>query len=360
MKYFFVFGLLICIFTSYSQVVYNFNDFAEIGETYNYSGDSVFTENVKFDDFAIDEGVWDFSSLTLNNSKIIEFLTPENTSYFGYFPNSNVVSQTENELVYLNLSENKIETLGYYGKLPTNNTEIEGLFKFTNPLTYITFPFTYLSGYNDVGIIEAKFHKNEIPNSQIPAYIDSVKIISTISEVCTVDTFGIIITPIDNYEVVRIRKYDEIENDIYGKSYGYWILINDMVPIEYRFDTLLTYQFYSPVLGAAVMAFENDYQTENIITINYSTDNLSSENYIFETNPFLFPSVAKDMIFLNSEYSENYFLEIYGINGNKLYSNKLNGISELNISFLENGLYFCMLFDSKNKIVSRQKIIVLK
>jgi len=58
--------------------------------------------------------------------------------------------------------------------------------------------------------------------------------------------------------------------------------------------------------------------------------------------------------------SNNYFLEVYDINGKNIKTSSINSNNTIDLSFLNSGLYYIKLFNNSHKQITSQKLVIQK
>lgn len=75
------------------------------------------------------------------------------------------------------------------------------------------------------------------------------------------------------------------------------------------------------------------------------------------TNITIYPNPSKDMIYINGIITENFFANIFDIQGKLILTNKNMQNNSVDISSLANGIYFLEIVDMQTKVRYKKKII---
>ncbi len=302
--------------------------------------------------------LWDFSSLSMFNQRVDTFLSVLSTPlvYIATFNNpfdqehlATVAGTQPNYPSLPNISITEVynfykEATASYAQVGIgakfNNVPLP--VKFDNPDVQLTFPLTY--GEKDS--CDFEFHLN------IPAlgYYGESK-----HRVNYVDGWGTIITPLDTFEVMRIRSEIDVHDTIFADTLGFGFA-NDHKETEYK--------WYADTMGIPVMkitkrtgfggATTAEYIDKYPVPAGVSENNLLGEQLLVAPNP------AIDCISLrfNAENKSEASVKIIDICGKLVYSNCFhvaNGINNqhIDISGFDKGIYFVTLQNGQFSKVSK-------
>ena len=180
-----------------------------------------------------------------------------------------------------------------------------------------------------------------------------------------------IVESIDSIQIDNIyrKRYKLINNSSLPATYTeYWIegmgsntglffpgLYNHLFP-DGPIHKLLCFSYNQTII------YQLNYEL-NCFALNWiGIKKLNEEPYIKLS---IFPNPFYDYCFISINGKHNskktYFIYLYSITGNIIKKTKIceNEIIQFNRDNLENGLYYCILKDSNNIILTNQKIIIL-
>lgn len=95
--------------------------------------------------------------------------------------------------------------------------------------------------------------------------------------------------------------------------------------------------------------------TTDVITVSVSPTGLTEEEQLVK-NLFIYPNPSKDKIIIkiNAVETENFYLRLTNILGKEIMYDKLK--AELDISFLENGIYFLQLCKNDHLLITKKVV----
>lgn len=338
--------------TGFTQITINNNDMPVPNDTFRIST----TINIHSLDPAVAgaNASWDFSILTSNTQTIDTFFSvlssyipvTYNLAYNNFLdPIHKATVATRNFNTSSPFPQVQIsETFNFFKSSSSGyvqvgqGAKINGLpttMKYDVPETFFTFPM-------QLGNIDSSTSKygNTIPSL---GYYGQ-----TIHRINTVDAYGSLTTPYGTFDVMRVKSLIYKQDTMYIDTIlQYGTTINR--PLETQYIWLGDNQG-EPLLQIS--------KINNQFTIRYKDSIFSTSitpEFIFHKSLFAFPVPAKDNIRIISEESFHHLL-IIDILG-KNVKTVLNGFNFIDISDLQKGIYFIHMFDTKNQLISSQKII---
>ncbi len=376
---------------SYSQIIYNYDDYAIENDEFIFSVDTVL-EDVNF--VNLQGGDWDLTGLNENFKDTIFFKSPsEYPELANEFPNANLVlERSDNSLVFLNKTNNKVELLnadfadlGF--NLPPSDIP-EGIFGYTSlsaPLKVLDFPMTYESSFygelNESFALANTFDFLDTLSFEIGGItitgenIDSIRFSISMNSTHTIDDFGNLILPIGQFETIR-KRTERTFNVTFGMGiqiigFFQWIDIpQEMIPnSEY---TVTVYNWYAkgigvPIAKAMVKPELNIEEPQNKeVDLGFSSISYlkllptsSEKTFYVDKNIKIYPNPAREKIFIEKNINAN-LIEIYDIYGKNILRKKINNENFISLSEMTNGIYFYKIFDKKMNKISSSKFLIQK
>ncbi|MBL4578448.1 MAG: T9SS type A sorting domain-containing protein [Flavobacteriales bacterium] len=183
------------------------------------SGDTVMYRGIDFyPDSSIVPGgaglsVWDFSSLVNDDLDTLNFVDPLTTPYFLKFPTSTMCVANKYGYTYFRKTAASLGLVGSALDFIGNGTLLA--VKALPDLTYIPFPSTYLTSFNNSSIINEMLRAEDLNANNF----DSIAIVGTVQTFATFDAYGTMITPFDSMEVIRQKVTEVLNYTVTGKKY---------------------------------------------------------------------------------------------------------------------------------------------
>ena len=271
--------------------------------------------------------LWDYSDLDSCNT-----LPVYATTFFGCSPDmyqstsfdtANIVT---NEYLYFQISP---DIYREFGRNP-----LSYIISTNDPRDILRLPVNYLdsfSDYHSFSVTTPRTGGNTIGTSYVVA-----------------DAWGTLITnAVTLNDVLRIRTYTVTDGsyvDSHGNPY-------------YNHSVSITYSFFSATARCPVLEIQTD-SIENITRIYYQ-DFL---NPVFEstTNPYfkISPNPSTGKFSISNARNEEIEITIYNSVGKKVYktlseSNK----KDIDLTEENNGIYFCVIIDENNSVITKKLII---
>ncbi len=378
---------------SYSQIIYDYDDYAIENDEFIFSVDTVL-EDVNF--VNLQGGDWDLSGLNENFKDTIFFksLSEYGDELANEFPNANLVlERSDNSLVFLNKTNNKVELLNIdFADLGLNLSPSdipEGIFGYTSlsaPLKILDFPMSHGSSFygelNESFSIANTFDFLDTLSFEVVAGItmtgediDSIRFNISMNSTHIIDDFGQIILPTGQFETIRKKteRTFEITFDV-GIEIPYlgfqWIEVpSDVLPGS--IDTIVVYNWYAkgigvPIVKAIVKPELNIEVSQNKVDLEFSSISYlkilptsSEKTFYVDKDIKIYPNPAKEKIFIEKNINAN-SIEIYDIYGKNILREKINNENFISLSEMTNGIYFYKIFDKKMNKLSSSKFLIQK
>lgn len=221
--------------------------------------------------------------------------------------------------------------------------------QFTNTIEIMHFPFSYGNSYTDnfSGYTYAAFLGG------------TLNVTGTLT--VTADGQGTLILPTNptptNFSVLRIK--NQINMNIAGT--GTLSTVTGTVQST-------NYQFFKTGTKAPILSY--DYQTTNIpafginnqksFSMDHDASLVLNVNQLSQNNTpyvFVYPNPTTHHLTIHSNLSNSYRIEIFNINGQQIYKDKLNSEEyTIDTQFWSNGMYIIQFTDETNKSFSSKFI----
>jgi len=328
-KILFLTTTILCAVSAFSQVTLNLSDLPKAWEKYMYARDTSFSSSVSAGAGGTNQ-VWDYSTLfSANEYDTIKYSRAKDNAKYSQYPNATLVSYST-----LGKSESfmKIDATGSWSYF-ANPLDTTG----TSPIIQLhtmNLPMTYGGKVDDSFKLVQTIAVDTIP------FLDSIRIsVSNISHTF-IDGWGQLKLPNKTYSnCLRMKVWNDqvVKIEIHSPFTKKWSAAPFAPPSN---GANPQYLFWSPGEGDKVLQMNADsnnniqraeYREGAVLGLN-AVANISSNN--------VYPNPGTNIIYVNCE--ENQQLNIYNAEGKQvLYNTKLlKGINTINISNLENGIYF--------------------
>ena len=190
-RYLLLFSLLLFAATQLrAQITLTANDYLQIGDVIFQATDSA---SVVTPGTAGANQVWDFSSLTANDTARIEGVDPSTTPFADSFPTANLATliqlQGDTAYTFQRITDDRLDLLGLgisllIEEMP-NTTPTEEIIRYTVPRTQAEFPLTFGSTFTTNSELE---YSVEDPDGTI-----TIKEVAT--RTSTIDAWGTVVLP---------------------------------------------------------------------------------------------------------------------------------------------------------------------
>lgn len=338
--------------TAYSQITITSSDVPSAG-TFSIEAIDTTVTTVSLSTGA--NQTWNYSTWQNQKQDTTSFVNPQTLSGYSDFPGSNLAINSANiggadGDIFLSNSSNELDILGFYANFGMGQMAIQ----LTPAQKFLSFPTTYQSTFNGTSKFVLQFA------GQPPA--DSVKVISTIIYSSDIDGWGTITTPsYSNVNSLR-QKYTEINIDsTFIYMFGSWSLDTFSGQPNPKYDTIISYRWWSNTLKGPVAEFQTD-QNGIVGDVKYllSTQVGIIKNSSLNHEVKIFPNPAAEKIYITGLTALSGIV-IFDATG-RLMENSLlkKSNSSINISGFGNGMYFYQVVDISGNALSNGKFAVAR
>lgn len=351
--------LLLCLISNgiISQITYQFEDFASIGD--NYTINTIFYDPFDSVNISHFNDNWDFTNLIIDSVDSIKFVNPIEVEYSDSFPEANLcMIQEDGTLLFLNSNENGVQLLG----AAADFSEIGIPFTYTIEEEFILTKFPLNNGdeyENSTTFTIADTPENigiDMDSLGFPTGVDSVRIAITLSDQSSIDDYGIITLPYGNFDCLKENRTEVFNIGIEVRFLTYWI----PVPHFSISDTTHIYRFLAKEYGYPVVEVFAGID-DMVFAVSYIDDVAIMVNNTANNNEFIiYPNPANNYIHVKIPgNTSDYKINIAEISGRKITSALLNSIeNEIDISKLKSGCYLISIRNSVNDIITGKIFIV--
>ncbi len=373
---FFAFAML-CICTSmHAQITVTNSTFPAVGDTLYYAFDT--NPNVLVFTPPGGNQTWDFSSLKPSFAQQQIFKSPTTGIANADFPGATLLYLNGTVENYLQVTDQEIRALGYYGKDPIG-IGFTAAIRYNPPLVERRSPIQFFDIKAVSSGVFFPFGLDIVPEDilrRFPARPDSLRIRIAISRTDVVDGYGNLIIPDGTYPVLREKRtqYTETRLDAKVSPLG-WLDVTD-VAIQavglsnLGVDTTVTYHFFNDTSKEpiAVVTLNQDQATPRLV--QYKSNRLTTDvKELASESPQIlaFPNPASDRVTLRFNHMKpgRYFLKICNVLGTEV-GREVYEIPEkqfetiLNVSRLQAGTYFYNLIDNQGHTSPSNQLMIVK
>lgn len=321
---------------------------------------------------------WDFSSLTADFAQQLIFQDPQTGTAQANFPSATLLYLNSGVENYLQVSNQAVQFLGYYGADPIG-IGFNVAASYNPPITELRAPINFFDINQISSGLLLPASVSDLPGAivnQLPVRPDSVRIRIAINRLDVVDAWGDVTIPGGTYPVLREKRtqYRETRLDAKVPPLG-WLDITDVAIQSLGLttlgvDTTVTYNFYNNVSKEpiAIVTLANDQATPVLVQYKsnaLTTDVRQLEQENLEFSAFPNPAFGNMNLLFNNINPGRYDLKIYNSLGAEVWSksyqiagNQFN--IEVDISHLETGPYFCRWLDNRGVTLVAKQVIVIK
>ncbi|MFN7115845.1 MAG: T9SS type A sorting domain-containing protein [Saprospiraceae bacterium] len=369
-------GLLGFSMSSQAQITVTNTTFPVLGDTLYYAFDTspdvfVFTPPGGNQN-------WDFSSLTADFTQRQIFTSPSNGTAGADFPGANLLYVNGTVENYLQVTNQEVRLLGYYGADPVG-IGFNAAIRYNPPIVERRAPIQFFDIKPASSGVLFPFHPNVIPDAirqRLPFTPDSLRIRIAINRTDVVDGYGNLTIPGGTYPVLREKRtqYREARLDAKVPPLG-WLDVTD-VAIQAAglsslgVDTTVTYNFFNNTSKEpiAIVTLNSDQATPRLVQYKSNrlrTDVTEVEAASPQVLAFPNPAAGKVQFRLNAVKAGQYRLKLYNVLGIEVFSENLQmpgGQFEMTLDLTkwEAGTYFYNLMDSQGIISATKQLVILK
>lgn len=321
--------------------------------------------------------LWDFSALQIAQTVETAYRPANTGTNASSYPGAELVITGQTGETYFNVTNNKLEALGYSGGDPAG-LGLNVLAKFSPPVSERISPLNFFDITQQTTDLSLPFSTDQLPDSLFagaPFTPDSIRVRLNMQRLDVVDGWGNCIIPGGTYPVLRQKRteYTTTNLDVYLGFLG-WIDISQLGGGGFSdflgTDTTVTYRFLSGTEKEeiAIATMSND--LSEVERVRYKNTGLSDADDIFDApgsaNIQAHPNPAVEFVNFNCSNlpRDNYTLKIYNIVGKVVWKGDyaLNGnkVIYLELDNFNKGTYLYSLSDGKGNIIGTKRLVVLK
>jgi hypothetical protein len=156
---------------------------------------------------------WNFSALVNDGLDTLSFVDPASTPYGWKFPTASMCMANKDGYTYFRKVASRFALVGSALDFIGNETLLP--VKAIPELTFIPFPSTYLTAYNDLATFGEVLAAEDVNANSY----DSLFISGTLQTYVSFDAYGTMITPFDTMNVIRQRINEVLDYTVTGKKY---------------------------------------------------------------------------------------------------------------------------------------------
>ena len=294
---------------------------------------------------------WDYFLLQNDFKDTLTVVKVDETPFVDSFPNAEF-ALTSNFSKY------------FFESLSPEGARIEGLSNF-NPITeqsritrfdFSGYSMPYPLGFGDAYGFDYAFESYfGTQSSIIPINSDTGKVKSNVNIDISVDGFGVLAIPAGSFNALRFKQNSIQTDSVYVlNDSGIWELDQVLV------DSTISYLFFSKNIGSSLLTIST--RSGEVFSVYYLTgliiDGVDEPNN--QDKLVVYPQPAGDFMYVNSTLPKE-FLEIRDVQGRIVLSrNCENNLDAIDVSGLENGVYFLLLRSPEFSIPLLRKIIIAR
>jgi hypothetical protein len=329
---------------------------------------------------------WDFSTLEASQTAINVYQAASAGMNAGAFPGADLVLIGTTGETYFNVTNSKVEAMGYSGDDPAN-FGIDVTVKFAPPLVERRAPtnfFDISSSNSSLGITLP----TDVPPlnaifGNLPVNIDSLRVRVITDRLEVVDGFGNCLIPGGQYPVLRQKRteYRTTAMDVYVNLgfFGNWVDLSTLIGGSggpgglgdfIGTDTTITYRFLSGTEKEeiAVATMTNDLSEVN--SVRFKNIGLSDAEDLVDApgtaGIHAYPNPAVEWVRFDCTNLPNdaYTLKIFNLVGKVVWKENYqlagNRSIRLELEPFRKGTYLYSLSDSKGNIIGTKRLVILK
>lgn len=376
----------LCCISLVAQITVTNATFPQVGDTLRTARDG--NPNIDLQN-AGENITWDFTSL---NGPIFEnvILDPSEGASSSTFPNATLlIGQPPVGETYFATSASTYTSLGFAGQDPIE-IGLDVTFKNEPALVERNAPLDYNDDNISNSDVRVVFAWDDLPSEitdslggGLPITPDSIAIIVETSRQDDVDAWGIVKLPNADFDVLRVRRWNETDTKV--EAYlpifgGLWQDITDVLttvippnPTGGSFlgkDTTLTYRFYNDESKEEIAVITVDPVSETPINATFkATDQTTSIIKLYKNKPNIhaYPNPAIDKVQFDvvNVPRGKYDLSIYNILGVKVWSQEYQFYNsadtiQLDINDFKKGTYLYSLVNKNGKTLATRRLVILR
>lgn len=364
-----------------AQITITAVTFPAVGDTFHYALD-LSPANAGFVTPPGGGQLWDFSNLQYDQTFQTVYLAPNTGAHSSGFPGADLLINGATGESYYNVTNNKVELLGYAGGDPAN-LGVNVLAKFSPPIIDRQSPLNFFDIAQQTTDLSLPFALSSLPDSlvaNIPGanLIDSIRIRINFQRLDVVDAWGDLKIPglAMPAPVLRQKRTEYTTTALDVHSFIGWVPLSGLpgggglLGGFLGTDTTVTYRYLS-----------DTYKTEMaVVTLNNSLDTVQSVrfNNIQNITPapevdapgaasvqaFPNPAIQWVRFDCNNLPADEYTLKIFNIVGKVVWKETFQVAGKRSITVdledFKKGTYLYSLSDQKGAIIGTKRLVVVK
>lgn len=318
---------------------------------------------------------WNFMTLLSPFIRRSVYTNPKLTAAENIFKDTDLSKKLNEHTEAYYIKEDGDLLLAGYSGLDPFGVGIRNTFRFTMPLVEQKQNIEYGDGSNTKTSLSVTFTLNDLPRKVrqlLPVTPDSVRLLMTSQRMDEVDAWGTMLIPGGFFDVLR-EKRSEARNLRIETKIGSlpWQDITNTLPANDIFGNhiFLSYYFYasefSEPLVKLFMKADNKGVDQVIYRANLIDQPIQDVDAI-KPGVYAFPNPA--IVNARFEFSnlkpDRYLLSILNVLGVEVWSQEYyiqnNDIQKIDVSFLKKGTYLYSLKDSKGKILTTKRLVIIR
>jgi Secretion system C-terminal sorting domain len=327
---------------------------------------------------------WNFTGLVVDNTDAFRYLPGNAGMSFQNFAGAELVLDGATGETYFNVTNNKLEVLGYAGGDPTG-FGVNVLAKFSPAYTERKSPLNFFDINQQSTNLSLPFSTAQLPDTLLaglPILPDSIRVRISTERLEIVDGWGNCAIPGGSYPVLRMKRteYTTTNLDAHISSpfpLG-WIDLSQFLGggggggfgSFLGTDTTITYRFYSGTEKEEIAVATMTPDLSSVVTVRFKNNQTSTaapEVAVPGTATIsAFPNPAVDWVRFDCTNlpQEEYTLKIFNIIGKVVWKEnyQLAGNRSIRVELdnFKKGTYLYSLSDKKGNIVGTKRLVVLK
>lgn len=368
----------LCVHAS-AQITVTAATFPAVGDTFRYALDL----NVEGDGYITPPGgsqVWNFTDLNREQTLETVYRDPKTGTQSASFPGAELLVVNAGGESYYNVTNNRVELLGYSGGDPAN-LGVNVLANFGPPIVERRSPMMFFDINQQTSDLTLPFSTDALPDTliaNIPGaqFIDSIRVRINFQRLEVVDGWGTLQIPgmLMPEPVLREKRTEYTTTNLDVHSFLGWIpvpagsgggLLNFLGT-----DTTVTYRYYSNVHKEelAVVTLNNEQSAPERVRFK-NIGNLTSlpeEDAPGAAGVQAFPNPAIQWVRFDCTNlpADEYTLKIFNIVGKVVWKNTYtisgNRSIRVDLDDFKKGTYLYSLVDQNGVIIGTKRLVVVK
>ncbi len=320
--------------------------------------------------------IWDFSNLQSPFAQRTLVLSSEEVNLPAGFSKSSFIATVpllEGQGFY-RVQPDRLELLGFSGPAP-DGIAGELTFPFIPPSVERWAPLNYQDNRDQSFSFTLTFPAEALPELELdslPIQPDSFRVTFQVERTFEVDAFGTLILPEGNYEVLREKRTEarSPELEVFIPVLNWVSLSEDLVPPEFFGPArTITYYFFNDKVKEPVAIVATEKEGTLPVSVEYKSRGLVTDirdQAGLKPGVFAYPNPAITQIRFDFKdlKPDTYTLTIYNVLGQPLwkrsYQIRHDQTEKVNLSRFNKGTYLYSLEDSKGKVVTARRFVIIR